>query len=414
MPDDDNIAIEKLVLNVESKPKVVIPNGLSFKGSTFTDFPVENYDWSKVYSSVYMFSSCPNLNVEPIIQAINNGTIPTLQCDRMFEGTKVEKIEGIDFSKFISYISMFDNVEGLKEVRNCNFSNITTNKLNYNSLIYSPNSYFKMIDCDYSNTTHNLVMDKILFWYFANFKEIPTSWQYLPNDNQVSERVFVMECDKPDTLNIDSNSSIWYDDIKYSGWDSFSGAHPFGFYYKIGNDKNHDFNVKITQREDITKYQFEQILPYNEEKDCYYIDYPYAMYFDTYVNDVKIPYSNKFNLDLYFPNVQAENNYQGLEIGNCIDYVLNSPYVIDNEGLKNGESSNLTSTKIVTPTDYVEITFNYVSRYCTFYWNNMQNNQGISTNGQVVTINTENIDVLDIIIYTGNSTENYITNIKYY
>lgn len=334
-PDENYTAFQRLRLNVESKPKVIIPNGVNFANSTFTEFPIEDYDWSNLYDCNELFYNCKQLNTEPILQAMKDGIIHPITTCNMFEGCSVKKIEGLDFTKYYGSTCMFYNITDLEEVRDCVLSdgdNVTTNAYG-RYYIYSPNHYAKVIDCDWSKLTKNYNNIQLNTWYFANFKEIPTSWQYLPSYTNLSERVFVMECDKPDTLYTDSNSNIWYDNTKYSGWDSFGGSHPYGFWYKINNDTNHNKVVKITQRENITNYQFEQILPYNTEKDCYYIDYPYSMYFDVYVDDNKLSTSNVFNKDIFIPNVQV-GTFEGRELGDFIDYILPNDVTLTDNGIE--------------------------------------------------------------------------------
>jgi hypothetical protein len=361
-PDEDYTAFQRLRLNVESKPKVIIPNGVNFANSTFTEFPVEDYDWSNLYDCNDLFYNCKQLNTEPIQQAMKEEIIHPITTCGMFSGCSVKKIEGLDFTKYYGSTGMFYDITDLEEVRDCVLSDGDNLANGPHDYIYSPNSYAKVINCDWGKLTKNHNSTYFNTWYFANFKKIPTSWQYLPSNNEVSERVFVMECDKPDTLKTNSSSSIWYDDTKYNGWDSFSSSHPYGFWYKINNDPNHDKIVKITQREDITNYHFEQILPYNAEKDCYYIDYPYSMYFDVYIDNQKTPFTNKHNIEnIYVPNPQV-GTFEGREVGNFIDYILpNGVTLTDNgvEGYGQFVSSNI--YYLLTPNqNEVEITFNVI------------------------------------------------------
>ena len=222
-PDDDYVALDKLVLNVEAKGKVQIPNGLSFMDSTFTEFPVENYDWSAVRDTTAMFMNCGNLNTAPIIEAVKDGTIPTLNTPYMFKNTKVANLEGIDFTKFFSSTQMFYNVTGLEEVKNCVLVEDSSREY-----IYSNDKAFKLIDCDVSN------LQKIMgvySWYFGKFQNVDTLTEL--RTDSYPERVYVMECNKPSNMKTSTSPYIWYDDTKYSGWDAFSRSNPYGFYYNV-------------------------------------------------------------------------------------------------------------------------------------------------------------------------------------
>ena len=348
-PDGDNIAMEQLTLEVESKPKITLPNGISFIGSTFTEFPVENYDWSKMYSTAYMFADCPNLNCEPIINALKDGTIPSLDTAYMFSGNNIKVLDGIDFTKHYQSIGMFSFIKNLEEVRNCKF------KGGVNKSPIKNVKYYRLVDCDFIDT-QEIPLTK---WYFGKFQNVEFL-PYLPYDNSLSAKVFVMECDKPDTLQTDSNIRIWYDASKYIGWDAFYQHHPYGFYYNVISEKDvKNVDIKITQRiDEPDDFKFEQVIPYNEEKGCHYVDYPYYMYFVVYVDGKNISVlRDKYNIDVYVPSSNV-GVYEGLDIKKLIYYYYNDRYFTVNEyGLCSLNRFDSTAWQsIITPTNQIEIT----------------------------------------------------------
>lgn len=352
-PDGDNIAMEQLTLEVESKPKITIPNGVSFTGSTFTEFPVENYDWSKLYSTAYMFANCPNLNCEPIINALKDGTIPTLDTAYMFNGDRIKVLDGIDFTKYNRCITMFTNLLDLEEVRNCKFP-----KISGGVLFSSQNSYYRLVDCDITTNTSLEFTRSSYGWYFARF-------QHLGNLEHISQiikgGVVVMECDKPSIFRKLSTPifHIWYDASKYAGWDTFRDSHPYGFYYNvISDEKNIDIRIKKRDDDYYKALKFEQVIPYNEEKGCYYVDYPYYMYFDVYVDGKKISeLRNQYNIDVYLPSSNV-GVYEGLDIKKLIQYTFNNQHFTINDNglftLTGNSTGNYQS--IHTPTQTIKIT----------------------------------------------------------
>ena len=401
-PDDDYVALDKLVLNVEAKGKVTIPNGLSFMDSTFTEFPVENYDWSAVRDTTAMFMNCTNLNTAPIIEAVKDGTIPTLNAPYMFKNTKVAKLEGIDFTKFFSSAQMFFNVIGLEEVKNCVL--VENSSAEY---IYSSNKAFKLIDCDVSN------LQKIMGvygWYFGKFQNVDTLTEL--RIDSYPERVYVMECNKPSNMKT-SAAYIWYDDTKYSGWDAFSGSNPYGFYYNVISKTPVDIMIK--QPESETRFQFEQVIPYNEEKGCHYIDYPYYMKFDVYVNNQKIDLlANNYNVDVYIPSNEV-GVYEGEDIKNLIYYALNSNYYEVNDNglfvLRKNESAQ--KQGIITPTDSIKITATAGAYWILIYKNGVEEKYSLSTSDETEhIIDTSDCDYIDVMPYIKDITKTYIRKIE--
>lgn len=345
-------------VNIDIK-KVVIPNGLSFYGSTFSELPINEYDWSTIRDTTVMFAECPNLNVEPIINALNDGTIPSKSTPFMFYKDSVKKIEGIDFTKYVNCECMFYELTDLEEVKNCVFPYYTHSY----SLISCTNRYHRLIDCDFSNVNASKPWIIDSNWYFGKFQNVD-NFTSLVYSGSVNGRVCVMECDKPSTLKVASVDNVWYDATKYSGWDDTDyECHPYGFWYNVIT-KNDKVDIKITQENTETKFDFEQVVPYNEEKGCYYIDYPYYMRFDVHVNGKRIEQlSDRYNLDLYVPNTEV-GVYEGVDIKNLLYYDFNSEYFEINEnGLRALASSSTKLQRIATPTNTMIITATYGS-----YW----------------------------------------------
>lgn len=407
-PDDDNLALEQVTVNVEAG-KIRIPNGISFAGSTFTDFPVDNYDWSSLGSTILMFADCKNLNAEPIIKALKDGTIPALDTRYMFYGSKVTRIEDIDFTKFYNYQGMFLEITDLKEVRNCVLPKQTGS--DYLIRTNSGEKYFRLIDCDCT--------DKINAegWYFAKFKnadKLTEIYRSSPYDDSVA----VMECDMPSTLKRLSYVHIWYDATKYSGWDSFSYSylHPYGFYYNVIT-KDTDTNIMIKSFDE--KVDYEQVIPYNEEKGCYYIDYPEYMDFDVYLDGVKLDgFRMKYNVDIYKPSNEP-GVYEGSDIKYLIYHTLNSSCEVKEDGLfilKNRD--NTVKQRINTPTDQLIITVTAGTTGSTtdFLW---VDKNGVSTSYKLSftdetehTIDTSDCDYIDVSLYVKDCNNTYIKKIE--
>lgn len=61
LPDEGFNAIAKVSYSVNKTEKMVIPNGITFSGSTFTEFDGSKYDWSMVYDCYDMFYDCQYL-----------------------------------------------------------------------------------------------------------------------------------------------------------------------------------------------------------------------------------------------------------------------------------------------------------------------------------------------------------------
>lgn len=110
-------------VNVTIQEKMPLFNGVCFAGSTFTEFPFRNYDWSMVYDGNYLFMSCDNLtNGDEFIDMIASGEAPLKTMLNMMRNVDVERIEGIDFTKYgvLSTNAFFnDSTTTLKLVKNC-------------------------------------------------------------------------------------------------------------------------------------------------------------------------------------------------------------------------------------------------------------------------------------------------------
>lgn len=397
----------ELEVNVKFDYKFPLPNGISFIGSTFTDFPVQDYDWSTLYSTPFMFADCKNLNAEPIITAINDDIIPTLQTNYMFADSKVSKIEGIDFTKFYECEYMFESVIDLEEVRNCIFPTKDVNIIN------TLTKFYRLIDCDFNKatTTYNATG-----WYFARFQKID---KLKTLSNNVKGCVAIMECDCPSTLRYkDTYTHVWYDTTKYNGWDatgSISSVHPYGFYYNVIS-QNPITNVMIKSIDTETKLNFEQIIPYNEEKGCYYTDYPYFMNFDVYVNNTKYePLRSLFNMDIYIPSNEL-GVYEGGDVKYLIYYTLNSKYFKLNEnGLYSTEKNSTNKQKIYTPSDVAIFTVKTGSSNCFFYVtkNGERTLNNVNSNEEKeITIYTFDCDYIEIELYNSNIDNTFLKKIQ--
>lgn len=60
-PDEGYLLDQVTVTTNVTTGKPVLPNGISFDGSTWTTFDTDPYDWSQIYSGTEMFASCTKL-----------------------------------------------------------------------------------------------------------------------------------------------------------------------------------------------------------------------------------------------------------------------------------------------------------------------------------------------------------------
>ena len=59
---DEGYLLDQVTVNTNiTTGKPVLPNGISFDGSTWTTFDTDPYDWSQIYSGTEMFASCTKL-----------------------------------------------------------------------------------------------------------------------------------------------------------------------------------------------------------------------------------------------------------------------------------------------------------------------------------------------------------------
>lgn len=392
--------IKEVNVSVISK-KIPLPNGISFINSTFTDFPVEKYDWSSVLCTNWMFANCKNLNVQPIINAINDGTIPTLVTDGMFFGTKVNEIADIDFTKFHSCNNMFYDVIDLDEVRNCKF----ISKYDDYAPIKCQNKPYKLIYCDFGDNK-----DCYGGWYFGKFNTLGKI-ERLPDFS--TGIVCVCECDKPSTLKT-YTTNVWYDATKYAGWESYPGANPYGFYYNVIS-KNPVNEIRIKNSGIESGYPFEQVIPYNEEKGCFYTDYPHYMVFDVYVDGVKIEgFKKKFNRDVYIPSKEL-GVYEGGDIKYLIYYELNSEhYKITEDGLFALDRYSTNTQKIYTPSNLIILTATAGANFVYISKNGgerVRYNLSESNETEII-IDTSDCDYIGVDMYVSDVNKTYLRKIE--
>ena len=110
VPDENYVAMRRINVKVDYKPKQMIPNCICLSGSTWTTFDVTQYDWSRVSDLSYMFYDCPNL-------------------------TSITGIENFVTSKVGSLYYMLGECRGLTTLDTSNWD--TSNIVDINSLFYN-------------------------------------------------------------------------------------------------------------------------------------------------------------------------------------------------------------------------------------------------------------------------------------
>ena len=398
-------------IDVDVKVKTKLPNGISFAESTFTDFPVDDYDWSKMYGTPMMFRNCSNLNTEPIIEKLKDGTIPSLYTTEMFEGCKVNRIENMDFNKYFDSTRMFKNVTGLEEVKNCVFPDMDKNTKYIDFLTCS--NYFRLVDCDFTRVDE-YHFNNIKTWYFGKFQNADM-FTTLPTSTGMYGRIYVMECDKPSTLDLTKSfhTYVWYDKTKYPSWDGYSNTHEYGFYYNVISQNNLPVDITIRQGENNTTFNFEQVIPYNNEKECYYIDYPYYMEFDVYLNGERIEVlKDKFNTNIYIPSTD-KGVYEGSDIQYLLYYFLSDYYLLKPEGLFVTEKNNLESQKIITPTDSIKVTVTAGRNFLYVTKNGVSKSYSLNNSNETEhIIDTSDCDFVGLALYIIDINNTYIKKIE--
>lgn len=216
-------------VNVTTQEKMPLYNGVSFLNSTFTEFPFRNYDWSMVYDGNYLFMNCQNLvNGDEFVDMIASGEVPLRTMCQMMKDVNVERIEGIDFTKYgILSTDAFRNSSStnLKLVKNC--------KLYGDNFLNDSQLNARFVDCDWST---------VMEWdnYQYGFIDVKDLSSYTGTSFALSTCT-VLDCERPSSLTtlrqVNYNSSmVWYrpdsgwEDVQLNLLESFrSFAVPFGF-----------------------------------------------------------------------------------------------------------------------------------------------------------------------------------------
>lgn len=133
-PDEGYLLDQVTVTTNVTTGKPVIPNGISFAGSTWTTFDTDPYDWSQVYSGTNMFKDCTNLQTlmgsgienayfldlySTFGNCRNLESIPKLsgkpytlaECFRNCTKLIEPDLSGLDFSNAVNITRMFYNTE---------------------------------------------------------------------------------------------------------------------------------------------------------------------------------------------------------------------------------------------------------------------------------------------------------------
>ena len=146
VPDENYVAMRRINVKVDYKPKPVIPNGITLSGSTFSTIDMSNWNWSRVYDWSSMFADCSNL------ETIENfpSDVEVLNTFNMFKScVKLTTAPPLDTSKLTDISFLFDGCSGLTSVELSGTSNIT----NTNGLFRDCKSLTTIPQFDTSNVT---------------------------------------------------------------------------------------------------------------------------------------------------------------------------------------------------------------------------------------------------------------------
>jgi hypothetical protein len=259
------------------------------------------------------------------------------------------------------------------------------------------------------NTKYNAITEEY-GWYFGKFKTLGKI-ERLPDFS--TGIVCVCECDKPSTLKM-YTTNVWYDATKYAGWESYPGAKPYGFYYNVIS-KNPVNDIRIKNWETEKRVNFEQVIPYNEEKGCFYTDYPHYMEFDVYVDGVMAEeFKNKFNCDIYVPSKEL-GVYEGGDIKYLIYYELKSEYYkITEDGLFALNKYSNEKQKIYTPSNLIILTVTAGANFVYIIKNGGESvRYNLSTSNETeITIDTSDCNYIDVELYVSNIDKTYLRKIE--
>ena len=126
LPDEGFNAMAKVSYSINKTEKMVIPNGITFSGSTFTEFDGSKYDWSMVYDCYSMFNNCSNLTTITGMDGLK-----PLYMEYMF--CNCDNFENFDFvynwdvsqMKDMRRVFASSNFEDTNLLSNWNTSNVT-------------------------------------------------------------------------------------------------------------------------------------------------------------------------------------------------------------------------------------------------------------------------------------------------
>lgn len=389
-PDDGNVALEEVTVNFDYRPKMVIPNGISFAGSTWETFPMENYDWSKVTDGMQLFACCPNLDYTPILEYIKDGRLPVQTPREMFAyNNTTELIEGIDFCQFIAPERMFVSQGNLKEVRNCKLAQ-PKNYYYSNIRLITPISSgpkFKVVNCDWSDVKEKYF--GLENYYFAGVID-----EFHPEMTGLdSNIVYAVNCPKPENMTFDSTVQVWFNPENGDGWVESSNVHPWGYWFEVIN-KNHPPIDEFKLLPSDSRIYDEMILPLVDGK--YYADYPLFSNPKVYINGNNVEeLNNRFNMSFYYPPHEV-GVFEGKDIENLIWITLDSSLEITDEGIVPTTTGSLPKQKLYSAGNTVKVTVENNGAYSYMYINSQFLSVKKGTNEYVVELSGENIFTIQI------------------
>ena len=127
--DDEYVGMKTAEVTFEYQPKKQLPNGMRLTGSTFTEFDMTLYDWSRVYDYESMFQMCGQLTT---LNAIENAK--PLNMKRTFAScnslTTINGIENWNTSNVTNMEELFAYCYGFTslDLSSWDVSNVTNMK----------------------------------------------------------------------------------------------------------------------------------------------------------------------------------------------------------------------------------------------------------------------------------------------
>lgn len=227
VPDENYVAMRRINVKVDYKPKPVIPNGISFTGYEYNNFDegtFEDKDWSKVYDCSGMFESCRYLmHMDVYPKDVN-----ILGARRMFYLTKIREFpDDWDLSNCLTCREMFEGCGFIDKLRPLNLRSCVDTRRMFAQCQYITtvtitdcenllNTYEMFYGCSgltavTMNNTPNLLITKNMFYNCTKL----TTVNGLSTENVRDMTYMFYQCNKLKSIELDISNCLRLQQIFY-------------------------------------------------------------------------------------------------------------------------------------------------------------------------------------------------------